>query len=159
MPTSRAGSTRLKKRAAHNSIFFLFPAVLGLIVPISVSAQAFPPSWHVPCWATLSKICFEGTKKPIGWFAVKQHRDRHPVSRPPFVVAAREARIPAPPPSTHFDLFFAFFYHSSRKSLAFSSFSRIFLGNRTIIRVFFDSSEWFGRHFRRFFTLEKAETA
>jgi hypothetical protein len=39
------------------------------------------------------RTCFEGTKKPIGWFALLpwQHRDRHLVSRPPSFVAAREA--------------------------------------------------------------------
>jgi hypothetical protein len=68
------GPRALSRHAAHNSIFFLFPAFLGLNpVPRLErfwSFPTFPPrSWHVPCWATLSKIRFEGTKKPIGWFA------------------------------------------------------------------------------------------
>jgi hypothetical protein len=68
------GPRALSRHAAHNSIFFLFPAFLGLNpVPRLErfwSFPTFPPRfWHVPCWATLSKIRFEGTKKPIGWFA------------------------------------------------------------------------------------------
>jgi len=85
---------------------------------VSHRCRRFPSRfWHVPCWATLSKILFEGTKKPIGWFALKQHRDRHSVSRPPFVVAAREASCPHPGPSTHFDLFFEFFFARTAESL------------------------------------------
>jgi hypothetical protein len=47
----------LPMRAAHNSIFFLFPAVLGLI---RAQSKRFRSAWLVPCWATLSKIIFRG---------------------------------------------------------------------------------------------------
>jgi len=51
---------------------------------------------------TVKDPSFEGTKKPIGWVALLQHRDRHPVSRPPSLVAAREAIAPNILTSIHF---------------------------------------------------------
>jgi hypothetical protein len=99
-----------KRRAAHNSIFFLFPALLGLIRSI---APVFPPRFlaRPVLGHTVKEPSFEGTKKPIGWVAFqKQHRDRHPVSRPPSLVAAREATAPHQYQSIHFLIFFEIFF-------------------------------------------------
>jgi hypothetical protein len=51
------------------------------------------------------RTSFEGTKKPIGCFAPRSTF----VSRPPSVVAAREASSADPRTSTHFVLFFPLF--------------------------------------------------
>ena len=108
-----------KKRAAHNSIFFLFPACFGFAEPI---LECF----HLNLGTSRAgphcqRTSIEGTKKPIGCFASLRHRDRHPVSRPPSFVAAREARWHPPHPSTHFVIFFRFF-HYPRNCLQLSGF-------------------------------------
>ena len=146
------------RRAAHNSIFFLFPTFLGLMSSHRADVQGpFPalfPSrfWHVPCWATLSKIRFEGTKKPIGWLASLQHLDRHPVSRPPSVVAAREAIHPHPHPSTHFEIFFRIFFRNERKWLVSKGIFPVLWRQLVDFSVIFafDLAD-----LRRFLTLEK----
>ena len=56
------------------------------------------------------RSCIEETKKPIGWLASLPHLDRRSVSRPPSVVAAREAIHPHPHSSTHFLTFFLLFF-------------------------------------------------
>jgi len=93
-----------KWRAAHNSIFFLFPAFLGSIRP---TRRCFhPASGTSRAGPHCQRTSFEGTKKPIGWFACTHHRDRRSVSRPPSFVAAREPRCPPHHSSTHFQKFF-----------------------------------------------------
>ena len=59
----------------------LFPSPNGLVIT-RVETRGIAAGSHC------QRACFKGTKKPIGGIA---HRDRHPVSRPPCVVAAREA--------------------------------------------------------------------
>ena len=52
--------------AAHNLIFFLFPAIstcLGRFVSICVELGTIAAGPYC------QRACFEGTKKPIGWFS------------------------------------------------------------------------------------------
>ena len=87
-------SARLQRRAAHNSIFFLFPACLA--------SDSLPPcDFHpaLPARRRAGPHCqrtsFEGTKKPIG--CLRTSIDIPSLGRPR-VVAAREASAPHPTP-------------------------------------------------------------
>jgi hypothetical protein len=96
------------------------------IVPRAFSSaqrtiQSFSSSQHFPALSPKSEFhsasgtvraephcqrtSFEGTKKPIGCFAPRSTF----VSRPPSVVAAREASPTDPRTSTHFVIFFPLF--------------------------------------------------
>jgi len=117
-----------KWRAAHNSIFFLFPAFLGSIRP---TRRCFhPASGTSRAGPHCQRTSFEGTKKPIGWGYQSKHRDRHPVSRPPSLVAAREAIAPLPPQSIHFLNFFRVFLQP-RKALEKTRISSAWRGRIT----------------------------
>jgi hypothetical protein len=108
---SSIGPRASQRRAAHNSIFFLFPAFLGLIVldaGVSASVLARPVLGH-----TVKELPSRGLKSRSG----VSHHDRRSVSRPPSVVAAREASCPHPPTSTHFENFFRFSPPTQHKSL------------------------------------------
>ena len=82
-----AGSTRLKKSAQRTiQSFFSHPAYFGFAEP---NLECFHPHLGTSrAGPHCQRTSFEGNKKPIGCF----HRDRRFVSRPPSVVAAREAR-------------------------------------------------------------------
>jgi hypothetical protein len=121
-----------QRRAAHNSIFFLFPAFLGLIRP---TPWKIPPS---PAFLslllarpvlghTVKELVSRGLKSRSG----VSHRDRRSVSRPPSVVAAREASAPPLPPSTHFENFFRIFADGARWALNFSGAFIHFHGPRS----------------------------
>jgi hypothetical protein len=111
-------SDRAPKNGAQRTIqsFFLFPAFSGHIRPTPANPTLFP----TPCLPLLARPVlghtvkdplFEATKKPTGWVALLQHRDRLPVSRPPSLVAAREAIAPNHHPSIHFVPFFENFFN------------------------------------------------
>lgn len=110
--SSSTGPRALSKRAAHNSIFsILFPAFLRISAQISGVSTASGTSRAGPhCQRTPS---FEGTKKPISRELWGSHPGTPPrstlVSRPPSLVAAREAIHPIPHTSTHFLIFFQVF--------------------------------------------------
>jgi len=92
------------RRAAHNSIFFLFPA----FAPEASLPRGFSSSLPAPrvLGHTVKELPSRGLKSRSG----ASHRDRQPVSRPPTDVTAREARTPNPHPSTHFEKKFRFFH-------------------------------------------------
>lgn len=79
-----SGRTLLLRRAAHNLIFFLFSAKSICLGPPTSTCADFGTITAEPY---CQRACFEGTKKPIGWFYRSNHRDRRSVSRPPSVVA------------------------------------------------------------------------
>jgi hypothetical protein len=85
------------RRAAHNSIFFLFPA----FAPEASLPRGFSSSLPAPrvLGHTVKELPSRGLKSRSG----ASHRDRQPVSRPPTDVTAREARSRPPRPSTHFE--------------------------------------------------------
>jgi len=109
LPSDRAPQ---KARSAQFNLFPLPSIPRADVVPRLESPRRY--RHLLPAFGTsragphCQRTCIEGTKKPIGWFALMQHRDRHPVSRPPSLVAAREASAPHPHPSTHFEIFFRF---------------------------------------------------
>ena len=61
------------RRAAHNSIFFLFPTFFGVCRPTALILQTVS-GFSYPAFGTsragphCQRTSFEGTKKPIGWF-------------------------------------------------------------------------------------------
>jgi len=86
------------RRAAHNSIFFLFPAFAPERIPSARMFSSTLPARRV-LGHTVKELPSRGLKSRSG----ASHRDRQPVSRPPTDVTAREARTPKPHPSTHFE--------------------------------------------------------
>ncbi|MBC8128637.1 MAG: hypothetical protein H8M99_15975 [Gloeobacteraceae cyanobacterium ES-bin-144] len=88
---------------------------------VSIFLLARPVLGH-----TVKELPSRGLKSRSGGFTEflnsANHLDRHPVSRPPSVVAAREATCHSHNTSTHFDSFFAFFSKHSPKPLQYSDF-------------------------------------
>lgn len=123
------GPRALFRRAAHNSIFsILFPAFFGLPRSATGVSTASGTSRAGPhCQRTPS---FEGTKKPISRELWGSHPGTPPrstlVSRPPSLVAAREAIPPIPHTSTHFLIFFQVFFGAGFESGLFPYFSGVF---------------------------------
>ena len=109
-------SARLPRRAAHNSIFFLFPASLPFC---SCRLDLHPAAGSVLAGPHCQRTSSRGLKSRSGVVC----RDRHPVSRPPIVVAAREASTPSAPPSTHFENFFQIFENEVNRGVGY-----VFLG-------------------------------
>jgi hypothetical protein len=113
LPAFPARSTDSKTGDAQRTIqsFFLFPAFhLGNSPgPVrNLFLTTFPPRiWHVPCWATLSKIlASRGLKSRPGGLPCSCTAIDWRVSRPPSSVAAREAKTATPGQSTFFSKFF-----------------------------------------------------
>ena len=124
-----AGSRRFRapQIGAQRTIqsFISLPALIGLFrAGTGVSASSGTPRAGPHCQRTP----FEGTKKPISretpGFSPREPPPRSTVSvsRPPSLVAAREASPPRPPTSTHFLTFFQFFSKSPDERVGFFVF-------------------------------------
>ena len=138
--SSSTGPRALSKRAAHNSIFsILFPAFLRISAQISGVSTASGTSRAGPhCQRTPS---FEGTKKPISRELWGSHPGTPPrstlVSRPPSLVAAREAIHPIPHTSTHFLIFFQVFLKARSEPGLFPYFPRVLAADAGFFGIHF----------------------